>query len=160
MTSFQLALPYALVALVSAGTVAVGQNLAVLEGALQKAGYQLYNPARANWGPGFVFAGDVVNGRMKNVDEICPTLYQDLGPPEGTTIVLPDFKAEDGFSWGLSLNFLRGLLGGKLDVGAEGEQKAEVKWQSLQGRTRRWLLGSRTESHAQSPSSAAPRLKI
>jgi hypothetical protein len=132
MTRFRYVLPCAVAALFSAGTIAVGQNLAVLERALQKAGYQLYNPARANWGPGFVFAGDVVNGRIKNVVEICPTLYRDLDPPRGTTIVLSDFKSEDGFSWGLALNFLKGLLGGKLDLGAEGEQKAEVKWQNIQ----------------------------
>src|SRR5262249_45841020 len=114
-------------------TIAAGQDLAFLEKALREAGYQLYNPPRANWGPGFVFRGDVVNSRIKNVEEICPNLYTDLGPPEGTAIVLPNFRAEDGFSFGLAIQFLRGLVGGRVDLGTiERERKAEVRWQNLQ----------------------------
>lgn len=113
--------------------VAAAQDLTVLQRTLQANGYQLYVPPRANWGPGFVFAGDVVNGKMKNVEPVCSSLYEDVGLPESTAVILPDFKAEDKFSFSLAIEFLRGLFGGKVDLGAvERDRKAEVRWHNVQ----------------------------
>lgn len=48
---------------------ASSQDLAPLEQALSNSGYKLYNPPRENWGPGFVFAGDVTNGKIRLTSE-------------------------------------------------------------------------------------------
>ena len=123
----------AIVALTGAAAEAVGQDLTALQRTLEANDYQLYIPPRANWGPGFVFAGDVVDGMMKNVEAVCSNLYEDVGFPEAAAIVLPDFKAEDKFSFSLAIGFLRGLFGGKVDLSAvERDRKVEVRWHNLQ----------------------------
>jgi hypothetical protein len=121
---------------VAAGSTAHAQDLGALEQAMIQAGYHLYNPPRTNWGPGFVFSGDVNNGRIINVQEICPNLYVDLEAPTGATVVLPDFKAEDKFTFRLALDFLKRLVGAdnsaKLElVRLEHERKVEVQWQDV-----------------------------
>jgi hypothetical protein len=122
-----------IVALTGVVAVAAGQDLTFLQRTLQEYDYQLYVPPRANWGPGFVFAGDVVKGRMKNVEPVCPSLYENVGLPESTAVILPDFKAEDRYSFSLAIDFLRGLFGGRVDLGAvERDRKVEVRWHNLQ----------------------------
>jgi hypothetical protein len=108
------------------------QDLRPLEAALRDAGYQLYNPPRANWGPGFVFAGDVIRGRITNVEEICPNLYADIEAPQGAAVILPNYSAKDSFTFGLALRFLKGLIGAEADLGeVEREKSIDVKWQNL-----------------------------
>ena len=109
---------------------AVAQDLAALEKLLHAAGYQLYNPARADWGPGFVFAGDVVNGRISNVEEICPNLYSNMSL-KGAAVVLANYKADDSFSFGVALNFLKNILGDKLDIGGMAQDKVDVSWKNM-----------------------------
>jgi hypothetical protein len=108
------------------------QDLGPLDKALRAAGYRLYNPPRENWGPGFVFSGDVVNGKITNVREICPNLYADLEAPRSAAVILPDFDANDSFSFGVAVNFLKGLLGLNVDVDKiQREQSISVKWKNL-----------------------------
>jgi hypothetical protein len=110
----------------------IGQDFESLNRTLHAAGYQLYIPPRQNWGPGFVFAGEIVNDRITNVEEICPNLYADLGSPEGAAVVLGDYRAADTYSFGLTLDFLKGLLGGALDLGrVERERTADVRWHNV-----------------------------
>lgn len=112
---------------------AQAQSLGPLEQAIRAAGYQLYNPPRENWGPGFVFTGEVVSGRIKNPREICPNLYADVEAPRSTKVLFPDFQASDSFSFGLAIKFIKGILGLDVDVGkVESERKISVKWQNLQ----------------------------
>jgi hypothetical protein len=113
-------------------TTTAAQNIEPLKEALQAAGYQLYIPPRANWGPGFVFTGDVARGRLTNVEEVCPNLYADLEAPQGAAIVLPNFNAKDSFTFGLALRFLKGLLGVDFDLDKiERERSINVRWQNL-----------------------------
>jgi len=117
----------------SFSTVVFGQDFGALEKTLRVSGYQLYNPPRANWGPGFVFAGEVTGNRIKNVEEICPNLYgNDSGPPQDATIALGDYKAEDSVGLGLSLQLLKGLLGIGLDFNrVVAERTVDIKWQDI-----------------------------
>jgi hypothetical protein len=120
------------------------QTLDQLDRALQSAGYQRYNPPRANWGPGFVFAGDIDNGRIRNVEEICPNLYDDVAEPQSTNIVLANYSANDSFSLSLAITFLRGLLGGKAKlVPLEKEDSVQVQWENIRelsySRMHQWL---------------------
>ena len=110
--------------------VAIPQELGALERALQASGYQLYNPSRANWGPGFVFAGDVVDGRITNVEEVCPNLYADGGSsPQNAAVVLADYTASNAFTFQLTIEFLKKLLGDSLNLGpVTTERMVEVKW--------------------------------
>jgi hypothetical protein len=112
-------------------TYLFGQNLAALEKLLRAAGYQLYNPPRANWGPGFVFTGDVVNGRITNVEEVCPNLYSNMGQPQGAAVVLADYSATDSFSFGAALEFLKGLIGGAVDLGGTDQRSVTVQWKNI-----------------------------
>ena len=86
----------------------LAQDLGALEQALRTSGYQLYNPPRANWGPGFVFAGEVVGSQIKTVEEICPNLNgNDLGPPQEAAIAL----ASESFSiWSGALATAGGVV--------------------------------------------------
>ena len=109
-----------------------GQDLGPLDKALNAAGYRLYNPPRENWGPGFVFSGDVANGKITNVREICPNLYADLEAPRSVAVILPDYDANDSFSFGVAVNFLKGLLGLNVDVDkVQRERSISVKWKNL-----------------------------
>jgi hypothetical protein len=63
-----------LIGCLQAGKVAHSQDLQPLDKALRSVGYQMYSPPRENWGPGFVFSGDIVQGRITNVREICPNI--------------------------------------------------------------------------------------
>jgi hypothetical protein len=111
---------------------AKAQDLSALEKALNAVGYQLYNPPRANWGPGFVFAGDIVQGRITNVREICPNLYGEIQAPQSTDILLPNYSAKDKISFGAALRFLRGAIGLNFDLEkVEQEHSVEVKWQNI-----------------------------
>jgi hypothetical protein len=113
-------------------SVTNGPDLTPLEVAVENAGYHLYKPPRANWGPGFVFSGDVKGGRISNVEEICPNLYSDIGPQEGVPIALPNYTAKDDFTFSLSMRFLKSFAGPELDVGKiERERTVDVKWQNI-----------------------------
>ena len=117
--------------MIFAGEPALAQDFKALDGLLRNAGYQLYNPPRANWGPGFVFAGDVVNGRIVNVEEVCPNLYSNMGKSEGTAVVLADYAAADSFSFGLALDFLKGLVGGAVNLGGSDQRSVQVRWKNI-----------------------------
>jgi hypothetical protein len=108
------------------------QDLGPLDKALRAAGYRLYNPPRANWGPGFVFTGDVLDGKITNVREICPNLYADLEAPQSAAVLLPNFDAKDSFSFGIAIRFLKNLLGLDADLEKmQREQSISVKWSNL-----------------------------
>ena len=118
------------VLLVVGAIAAPAQDLSPLKRALGE--YQPYDPPRANWGPGFVFAGNVAAGRISNVEELCPNLYADVEAPQSAAIALADYNASDGFSFGASLRFLKGLFGLNFDVEKIGaERTIDVKWQNL-----------------------------
>jgi hypothetical protein len=70
-----------------------------IERSLQDKGYHMYDPPRANWGPGFVFAGDVIADKIWKVEEICPNLYGDLDAPNKTKVVLESHEYEDSLSF-------------------------------------------------------------
>jgi hypothetical protein len=134
--TLSLLIPASLVCLIVAlsfsteGTKA--QSLRPLEQALNAAGYQLYNPPRANWGPGFVFAGDIVQGRITNVREICPNLYGDTEAPQSADILLPNYSARDKISFSATLRFLKSVFGLNFDLDkVEQEHSVEVKWQNI-----------------------------
>lgn len=111
---------------------AEAQELSALEKALNNAGYQLYNPPRSNWGPGFVFSGDILNGRITNVKEVCPNLYGDADAPQSAAILFPNYTAKDKLNFGAALHFLRGLFGLDFDLNAvDRERTVEVKWQNI-----------------------------
>lgn len=94
--------------------------------------YQPYDPPRANWGPGFVFAGDATAGRISKVQEVCPNLYADVEAPQNTPVALADYNASDGFSFGASLRFLKGLIGLSFDVDKIAHERTiDVKWQNV-----------------------------
>jgi hypothetical protein len=119
---------------------AMAQELGQLEHTLQEAGYQLYYPPRANWGPGFVFEGDIVNGKIKIVNEICTNLYAAIGSPQpsDTPILLADYHASDDFSFQLSINFLKGLLGDSLNLRLiVGKRTVDVKWLNVREKSSR-----------------------
>jgi hypothetical protein len=119
-----------LVLVVIGAMAALAQDLSPLKRVLGE--YQPYDPPRANWGPGFVFTGNVGGGRISNVEELCPNLYADLEAPQSAAIVLADYNASDGFSFGASLRFLKGLFGLNFDVDKIGaERTIDVKWQNL-----------------------------
>src|SRR6266571_9177889 len=123
---------FLLIAIFVMMSVTGGPDLGPLEQALRNAGYQLYNPPRANWGPGFVFAGNVTNGRITNVEEVCPSLYTDVGSQDGVAIAMPDYTAKDDFTFQLSMNFLKKLIGAELDLGrVERERAADIKWRNV-----------------------------
>ena len=108
------------------------QTLDQLDRALHSAGYQRYDPPRANWGPGFVFAGDVVQGKIRNVEEICPNLYADAAEPQATNIILADYAATDSFSLGLAITFLKKLTGGSVNLAPiEKEDSVQVRWENI-----------------------------
>jgi hypothetical protein len=112
--------------------IANAQDLGALERALNAAGYQLYNPPRSNWGPGFAFYGDIVDGKITNVREICPNLYGDVDAPRSADILLPDYTAKDSLSFSAAIRFLKGLFGFNVDVDkVEQERSIEVKWQNI-----------------------------
>jgi hypothetical protein len=110
----------------------VAQNMDPLKDALRAAGYQLYNPPRANWGPGFVFAGDIAGGRLTNVDEVCPNLYADSEAPQSVSISLPNLNNNESLSVGFGLQLLKAIFGINFDVDkVERERQIHVKWQNL-----------------------------
>ena len=107
-------------------------DLTKLDRALETAGYRRYNPPRTNWGPGFVFAGDVVDHRIANVQAICPDLYANSGEPQTAEIVLSDYAAKDNFSFGLAVNFLKEQLKGGFDLGTiEREGSVDIQWVNI-----------------------------
>lgn len=110
-------------------SAAFAQNI---EEVLQANGYQMYNPPRGNWGPGFVFAGDVIDNKISNVREVCPNLYGDLDAPNKTKVVLANHKVEDSFSLSVAFNYLKrvtGFANNDADlVSIEGKRAAEVTW--------------------------------
>jgi hypothetical protein len=107
-------------------------DLSALEKPLNAAGYQLFNPPRSNWGPGFVFSGDIVGGRLVNVGEVCPNLYGDEEPPRSAKILLPNYTAKDSLTFGAAVRFLRSAFGLDVDVDkVERERLIEVKWQNV-----------------------------
>ncbi len=109
-----------------------GQSLRPLQQALESAGYHMYNPPRSNWGPGFVFEGDVANGRFVNAQEVCARLYSDLDTPGKAKIVLPSHQAKDNFSLRVAFNYLKKVLGFANDeadlLRIEQRQIGEVTW--------------------------------
>jgi hypothetical protein len=127
---------------VLAALPAAAAEMTALEQALRAADYRLYQPPRSNWGPGFVFAGDVADGRISRVEEICPNLYADLSAPQAAAVVLPDYKASDSFSLGLAVDFLKKQLGAA-DLAAGWEGTTEVTWQNIRelsySRMDQWL---------------------
>jgi hypothetical protein len=126
---FLIAICVVLVA--STTRAAVAQTLEPLEGQLKAAGYQLYKPPRSNWGPGFVFTGDIAGDRIIKVEEVCPNLY-DIEAPQASRIDLGNYSAEGSFSLGLAIRFLKALLGVDLNVDqVEREHKVAVKWRNL-----------------------------
>jgi hypothetical protein len=113
-------------------TVAFSQSLAPLERALESAGYHIYNPPRSNWGPGFVFEGDVLNGRFSNAHEVCSRLYAELAAPNKAKVVLASHEANDIFGLRLAFNYLKKIFGFANDdsdlVRIEQQRTAEVAW--------------------------------
>jgi tetratricopeptide (TPR) repeat protein len=89
-------LPVVLWVLLASAGVATAQDLGPLKKALGE--YQPYDPPRANWGPGFVFTGEVARGRLSKIEEVCPNLYADVEAPQSAAIALPDYNAGDGIS--------------------------------------------------------------
>jgi hypothetical protein len=109
-----------------------GPNLSKLDQALQAAGYHRYDPPRTNWGPGFVFAGDVSNHRITNVEEICPTLYENIGDPVSAKVIFPDYSATDAFSLQMTLNFMQAKLKGSANLAKlEQKQSVEIRWENI-----------------------------
>jgi hypothetical protein len=121
-----------LVAFVVSASPAMGQDFSALEKLLREAGYQLYNPPRANWGPGFVFTGDTVNGRITNVEEVCPNLYSNMGPLKGSTVILADYHASDSMSFNAAVDFLKSLTVGALNLGGAAQRTVDVRWKNVQ----------------------------
>jgi hypothetical protein len=120
----------ALSILVGATGTVCAQDLTPLRKALGE--YQTYDPPRTNWGPGFVFVGEIARGRISKVQQICPNLYADLEAPQSATIFLPDYNTSDSFFLAASLRFLRGLLGLSIDIDKiAGERMIEVKWRNV-----------------------------
>jgi hypothetical protein len=94
--------------------------------------YHPYDPPRANWGPGFVFSGDVRGGRISNVKEVCPNLYADTEAPQDTPIAFADYNASEGLSFAASLRLLKGLFGLNFDIDQIArERTVDVKWQNV-----------------------------
>jgi hypothetical protein len=123
-------LPFVLSALLASAGAAAAQDLGPLKKALGE--YQPYDPPRANWGPGFVFTGEVAQGRLSKIEEVCPNLYADLEAPQSAAIALPDYNTGEGLSFAASLRFLKGLLGLNVDIDKlAGERMIDVKWQNL-----------------------------
>jgi len=98
-------------------------------------GYALYEPVRTNWGPGFVFTGEVKNGKIKNVEEICPSLYGE-SPVTEAGVFLPDYSGASNTDINIGLSMLESVIGkdntAKINLAKYKDNKSVVvKWSSI-----------------------------
>jgi hypothetical protein len=118
----------------------IARSVSRLEQSLRSAGYHLYNPIRSNWGPGFVFSGDVSNGRIVRIDEICPNLYADATAPNQSKILLPNYKTEDNSSLRIALDYLKkasGFANDDADLARiEQQRTADITWGNIRANAR------------------------
>jgi hypothetical protein len=113
-------------------SMAEAQNLSQLEQSLESNGYHLYKPLRSNWGPGFVFSGDISGRGIGGPVEICPNVYADLTAPNQSKILLPNYKAEDRLSLRVALDYLKKITGFANDdadlARIEQQRTADITW--------------------------------
>jgi hypothetical protein len=103
----------------------------LLEGSIRKAGYSPYSPIRSNWGPGFLFTGDI-----GNPTPVCRNLYGEklsFDDLENAEIVFQDIKQSNSSSFDASVDFLSGLIGkdnsAKLGLAdASRTAKIDISW--------------------------------
>ena len=98
---------------------------------VEKAGFEPYTPFRSNWGPGFLYTGD-----LSNPNPVCPNVYgnqisfDDLENPD---LVFQDIKQDNENSFSLTIGFLEDLLGdensAKLSLGSvANSNEIDLKW--------------------------------
>lgn len=110
-TNSQIAAVLFLVALLLGGCFSNKPKITGLEKSIEP--YALYYPIRENWGPGFVFSGDIVDGKIQNVEEICSNLYGDEQISDSSSIFLANYSGKDEKSLDIGVQLLKRVAGEK-----------------------------------------------
>ena len=91
-----------------------------------------FNPARSDWGPGFVFEGDVIDGVIRNISPICENILGD-SPFTEANIKLANYTVESDSEFKVSIEFLKNLIkeenSAKLDLSSiRNKEDATIIW--------------------------------
>lgn len=109
----------------------VEPDRAGFERALNDAGYIMYYPTRADWGPNTVLEAELENKILKNTKLLCQRAYRYPKIVENVKVTLSDYDARTEKEFSIGLELLKAVLGpkmtGKLNLDGKKTSALELK---------------------------------